>query len=74
MGKKFRSIEEMYYWLHLESIETYEDRKELEERLNSYLHRGFSQYEAMVNLVVSNENVVRRDDGMYEYKGSKVKM
>jgi len=73
MYKEFRSIEEVYFWLYLDNIKTYEDRKEHEERLNSYLRRGFTQYEAMINLVVTNEKVVRRDDGMYVYKGCKLR-
>ena len=63
--KKYRSIEEVYYALYVENKDSFEERKELEDTINKYLERGFTQYDAMVNLVVSDERVKRDDNGNY---------
>ena len=65
--RKFRSIEEVYYALYVENKDTVKERKELEEQINKYISRGFTQYDAMVNLVVSDERVKRDDNGNYLY-------
>ena len=63
--KEFRTIEELYCYLYVERMETLKDRKEHEKLLRYYIDRGFTQYDAMVNLIVSDERVKRKDDGKY---------
>lgn len=65
--EEFRSIEELYCWLYVEKIDTLKGQKEHEKLLRKYIDRGFTQYDAMVNLIISDERVQKKENGNYVF-------